>query len=823
MYLRSLEIAGFKSFAKRSQLELSNGVVGIVGPNGAGKSNLADAIRWVLGEQSVKLMRTKKSEEVIFAGTQSRPRASMAEVSILLDNSDNAMPIEFSEVQITRRLYRSGESEYLLNGRRARLLDVAEILAQSGFGQQSYSVIGQGMIDSILLATPAARKTMFDEASGIKTYDLRREVTRKKMAATLENINKIELNINQLRPLHEQLGGKIATARRHSILQTQMSEYQQAFIDFELTKLQKQRQQLSSQLEQKQIELATCQTKLADLHQRQSDISKTQAQAQKNLAQIQKDLILAETERDQDYDRLATATAELKLQQAASQAAEELNKSVAQVENLILRQMTKLDKIKASHKQIEKQNRAYEQEISAYNDRLDIFNRELTDFRNRLAKNQKSDFILHALGLVKMLKLELRKPDLSRPDLAVLLHKLGRIIKIASEDNAADLLSSINKQQKIITREMSKREDIIELQTNDIIKMRSLELDMAYLEKELIEARKHKSELETKQSGADTKELSKTANLVDKITGKIEQADEHIASLRASLVAPAESKETLELTQIASQIERNSAQQATLRVEFDQLNSELQRLDKTQAEVVEQAQNWGLAASGQASDKPIDLAEIHRLEGELATLSDVDQSTREQYEQISTKLEYLQTQHQDLTTSIADMEKINQNLDRLIMETFVTAFAKINHQFGHFFKQLFGGGTAELKLEKGEDGSYGVEIVVNPPGKRIELLVSLSGGERAMASLALLAAILSVNPSPFVVLDEVDAALDDANSAKFNKIIKELSRRSQLIIITHNHQTMQQATELVGVAPHKGADSKLIHVKLAQARQLTEV
>lgn len=823
MYLRSLEIAGFKSFGTRTRLELSPGIVGIVGPNGAGKSNLSDALRWVLGAQSAKLLRTKKSEEVIFGGGEKKARASLAEVTIVLDNSDHAMPIEFSQVQITRRLYRSGESEYLLGGRKVRLLDVAEILAQSGFGQNSYSFIAQGTIDSLLLATPSERKLMFDEASGIRTFELRRDQTNKKLAQAKENLAQTDRLIDGLIPQRDSLKAKSETISRKTELENKLTDLRQAYLDFQTAQLSIQRQNRTDELEKKQAELTELRQNLHSLHQTQKQRDSEQQKRTGQLTKLRDQLNRAEAKRDTEYEDLARATAELELLKSQAQSEIEsaaADKTDAQKIAILEKKLTTIEKQYAA---LEQKNRGYEEKIAVFDDKLRELNDDLAVLRRRLNKNQKSDYVLHALGLISMLRRELKRQQLERQTFTLLLHKLSRVIKLASEENPAELLSSINKQQKLITREMSRREEILEVQTAEIIKMRALELDTSYLEKELAALRRAQTDHTQQSASEDLKnQLQKKQTKVAKLSAKVEAADEQVETLRSQLLAPTELADTATDKEFVASVETISRQQAAASEQLKHLESELAELAGRQTELTKLGRLWRLQTKPNSNLSSASLGDIHRLEGELALLQEVDPASPGEYKQISQKLDFLQSQHADLVKAVEDMEKIQRNLDKLIMEKFEHSFAKINKKFSHYFEQLFDGGRAELKLQKNPEGEYGIEIIACPPGKKVELLSSLSGGEKALASTALLAAILTVNPSPFVVLDEVDAALDDLNSIKFNKILKELSHRSQLIIITHNHQTMQQANELVGVAPQPGGDSKLLHVRLQKARQLAE-
>ncbi len=200
MYLKRLEIHGFKSFATKTTMEFSQGVISIVGPNGSGKSNVADSLRWVLGEQSAKLIRGKQSQDVIFAGSEKKVKMGFAEVFATFDNRDRRIPVDAAEVSIGRRIDRSGESEYLINGNRVRLLDIVDLVLKSNIGTSRYTVIGQGTIDQMVLAGPAEVKNLLDEASGVKNYYIKREKTLRRLEQTAQNLMRAEDLINEIEP-----------------------------------------------------------------------------------------------------------------------------------------------------------------------------------------------------------------------------------------------------------------------------------------------------------------------------------------------------------------------------------------------------------------------------------------------------------------------------------------------------------------------------------------------------------------------------------------------------------------------------------------------
>src|SRR6185436_15053370 len=247
MYLKRLELQGFKSFAAKTVLDFDPGLTAVVGPNGSGKSNLADALRWVMGEQSLKLLRGKKSEDVIFAGSDKKSKLSFAEVALTFDNKDRKIPLEYSEVVITRRLYRNGESEYLINNQRARLLDVVDALMRSGFGATNYAVIGQGTIDQMILAGPAEVKNLIEEASGVKPYYIKREKTLRRLDTTSENLSRvsellaeIEPRLRSLRRQAKRMEERESIAKELASLQMEFFGNQMYLIELDLNAVNQQ-------------------------------------------------------------------------------------------------------------------------------------------------------------------------------------------------------------------------------------------------------------------------------------------------------------------------------------------------------------------------------------------------------------------------------------------------------------------------------------------------------------------------------------------------------------------------------------------------------
>lgn len=830
LYLKKLEIAGFKSFGSRTKLKFGPGVVAVVGPNGSGKSNIADSVRWVLGEQSAKLLRLKKSEELIFNGTEAKPKSSMAEVSLLLDNSDEKMPIDFREIEITRRLYRSGESDYLLNGNKVRLADIEDILARSGFGQHSYSVIGQGMIDNLILASPAERKLMFDEASGIRVFELRREANVKKLEKTKLNLIRTGDIIKELEPRTELLAGQASKLSRQAELTNKLENARKSYLSAGISELKKH----TADLEVEKIKLKKADgqlaTQLSQIHDLQISQKKVQTGRNSQFAIFTRQLKKAETSRDQHFNSLVVAQAELNVLKEAVNDNESTKHELKAVIAELKTAERQLALINKRHGRLNETAAEIESQIEKFNNRLADLTTELNRHRHKLTKSQKQEYLHHALGLVLLLGKNQKKPSLKADQVNIVLHKLARMIKLATEDKTDEVMAEISRLQNLITKVMARREEVSERQTEEVLKLRSLELDINVVElqiKDLKQKRKQLTNAEPDRHDA-VKSIRERTKVIAGLQLKVDELDGKIVALREKIYEENKSQQDSSSASIeqARAAESLSREQASLQAKISSIDAQIRHASSEMARLTGLGGKW-FGGSYKPNGLPlgqtvIDLSEITKLEAEIEVIGELDPAIIKEALSEQARLKFLTEQRSDLEAAIADLEKIIRGLEGLINEKFERAFARINRNFNEYFSRLFEGGKASITLKKDSLGQYGIEIKASPPGKKVELLTSLSGGERALAGMALLAAITTVNPSPFVILDEVDAALDDVNSLKFARILRELAAKSQVIVITHNHETMKIAHQLYGVSTDKAGDSVLFSVKLEKTRELAE-
>lgn len=742
MYLSRLELQGFKTFAQKTVLEFvpgadKRGVTGIVGPNGSGKSNVADALRWVMGEQSMKLLRSKKSEDVIFSGSTKKPRAGFAEVSMTITNENNP-EIDLPEILITRRLYRDGQSEYEINRQTAKLMDVAMLLAQCGVGQRTYSVIGQGMVDAVLSASPAERREFFDEASGLKPFQLKRHSAVNKVDNARDNLKQAELMLREIEPRLTSLERQVKRLRQREALEVEMHQVERDYFGGVWAGLR-------------------------------SQLKAAQAAAEK----AKQDHAAKEREAE-------AVEQELGKMEKATPVSSELREMRAAIDGL------KDERGKLRERQIRLESR---REVAKVQSKQPWSPLPLTKIIERIeGLSQKQD------ELIK--ELEASKPDWDKAK------------KLAQELKA--------ENQKLVSQLQQPAPEPVKEQADP-----ELEKEFNQLAKEMSDVAAKIGEMEAKLQALNRKEDESRSQLFDlqrKLTAKRHEAQQ------------AEQKVSASAVDLARLETRRDGFLAELRQQAGGLEGELEAMADA-------------AAKAEAEAEAL-RSRMQRLRSQLEWIGGIDPETVKEYETTKERFEHLSTQSTDLRQAIASLETVIAELDRTIKERGDVAFRQLNQEFGVFFKKLFAGGEAELvkiepetggdrevgssKLEDGaeegevgEEGDVGkqpagIEIHATPPGKRLKSIALLSGGERALTSIALICAIMAINPSPFVVLDEVDAALDEANSRKFAEIIDTLSDRTQFIVVTHNRATMNKANVLYGVTMGDDGVSQLLSVKLDQ-------
>lgn len=751
MYLKHLTISGFKSFAKKGELEFSAPITAIVGPNGSGKSNVAEAFRFVLGEQSIKSMRGKKGEDLIFNGSDSVSRGNRAHVGIILDNTKRVFQMDFDEIHLERTVNRDGQNEYLINTSKVRLKDVQELLAAANIGSTGHHIISQGEADRILSANNQERREMIEDALGLKVYQYKKNEAEKKLDKTRTNVERVQLLRREVAPHLQFLERQIKKIKRSLQLRDDLtqvySEYlkrEDTYLAYHSDKLTLQRKEPAKQLEQLKEELIKAKT------------------------------VLKESENDEKSSSLVTLEEQIT---AVRRSRQNLLRQSGQIEGQIL-----------------------------------FLNRRIAQI------NEKSTSESHApipVGEVKKI-----------------LGVIETSVEKASKSQDTSVLSRalvdvVHTLRKFVQQALG-----------------SIEIDTSTEEKELKELLRDQKKHEDEISGVGKKEIELTKEY-DFVKQSIE----------------AESKESREAEREVFRIVGEQRECENTIVRIDQELSVLQRdRDEFKRELQEAVSLIGRKAAdyfsfeiivngvalpkkdvvGEDRQKQKDRRrELEKLKIRLEELGGVDQDVEKEYKEVKERDEFLVREIEDLESSIVKLEELINELTSSLNEQFIVGIEKIGIEFNRFFALMFGGGEAKLLrvkprtkkakvdeedelmtvdvIEEDEMAQEGIEIDVKLPNKRVRGLDMLSGGERALTSIALIFAMSQVNPPLFIILDETDAALDEANSRRYGDMIEALAQKSQLILITHNRETMSRAGILYGVTMGSDGVSKLLSVKFDEA------
>lgn len=777
MFLKRLEISGFKSFATKTTLDFGsseNGdkkydITAVVGPNGSGKSNIADALRWVMGEQSMKNLRGKKSEDIIFAGSGKKARLGSASVALHLDNSDKKIPLDFSEITIARKIYRNGESEFLINGSRVRLQDIADTLAAAGVGKQSYAIINQGMADQTLNATPLERRAIIEDAAGVKIYQIKKDRSVRKLESTRENLKRAQELLEEIKPhlrLLKRQAEKAATGESvgHDLKEKQTKLFSYLWHNFQSEK--------------------------AAFNEAKDDIGRTMMNIQR------------------ETDKLTDEINEENKRGAANEELSKLENELRQKRNVL----TQLDR-----------------ELIVTEGRIEIEKEKQKNIR-----------------LIEEIKIESVPVDFDYVKNSLEQLKVDQEKLIKRLEGVEDLgeLQDIREYARAIGQKL------YELKS-DVEKGRKEKKDDAGNEKK----RQENITKFEKEKGEQSAIIAEMEQKTEKLRGDIQKIEEEIGKLEKMIEQEAlnDRERRKKFFELERKLRASTDELSRFKDKFNDAKIALARVevreDDLRASVKEalKIEPEELPESTEPVERTVLENEISKLKLQMEQIGGIDPMVIEEYEETNKRFEFLSSESVDLEKAIVSLKEVIKEMDQKIEKEFNATFSEIDKEFSKYFRIIFGGGIARLSkkkeerkkkkadepdisekedaagdnleeniAEEREGEEIGIEISACPPGKKITNLSMLSGGERSLTSLALLFAIISHNPPPFAVLDEVEAALDEANSKRFGRILTELSSNTQFVIITHNRETMRQASLLYGVTMGEDGISKLLSVRLDQ-------
>ncbi len=732
--LKRLEIVGFKSFAKKTILDFSNSTTAIVGPNGSGKSNVAEAFRFALGEQSMKSMRGKRAEDLIFNGSHTVSRANRASVGIVFDNSRRQFKIDFDEVSIERAVFRDGTSEYSINGSRVRLYDINELLAGANIGETGHHIISQGESDRILLASPRDRRAMLEDALGLKMYEFKKQEATKKLGKTEENISQINSFRRELAPHLRFLENQVKKLERADELRTQLISLAQTYFAIEDIYLAQEKVKVAGEKQNATERLAVVNVELDRIADPKSADTET-IQRTEALRKAEKEVFELSATRaalSRDIGRIEGALAEVKRRVVAV-----AHEPYAKVPR---------EDLEALHSEVEKQ-------VEGAGNSMDAMHAALAAISSAVK------FFFRRYG----------SPSNER---------------LTDEEDSA---FKFEQDRTVLAEKFTTVSS--HLETAETARARAREAMVALEE----------TGREIRRRILDSAE---------------EKAHEE------GLVAKAIARE-YELTVMAETLERDKTEVLVLAGSSSLSYTPLEHRPQEERKVQEDRRRM-----------------LERTEIRLEEAGGTGEEIRQEHKEVSEREVFLAIELDDLAKSASGLRSLIEDLNTELAKHFAEGLAKVNASFSEYFALMFGGGGARLTLEEPEEPDVdvdaeeqeesfegepkererpGIEISVNLPKKKVRSLMQLSGGERALTSIALIFAMSQVNPPPFLILDETDAALDEANSRRYGDMIENLAKKSQLIVITHNRETMSRTSILYGVTMGGDGVSKLLSVKFDEA------
>lgn len=975
MYLKEIKAYGFKSFADKINIELSKDINAIVGPNGSGKSNVVDAVRWVLGEQSIKALRGDNSTDIIFSGSKNRKPLNSASVTLVFDNSDHHLPLLFDEVSVKRVIFRSGENEYYLNNERCRLKDINDVFMDSGAGKESFNVISQGKIDEILSTKAVDRRVIFEEAAGVLKYKKRKEDAIKRLDKTNINLNRVSDIIGELERTIDPLRIESEKALKYRECKDKLANTEISLMVSDIDKLNYEYNSLKGDIERLNDEIIELSSNSGSydidimknkdiLKRNEEDIFNKQnglLELSRKAEKLEGDLrLFDERSKDSDNSDIERRVGELRekilvisnsirdidnglfVNREKVKGEEDSNKVIVDEYN---KKCKERDRICDSISKGERDIMDLEYKISFLEEKINsgtnipksvrmvlnnkrfkgvydiignvlsmdkeystMVNTSLGSSSNGLiVDNKESTYSIisylkeNNLGRITFYPLSsvkerfIDKASLSAieniegyigvlADLVsydpkfrvVVLRELGNVIGAKDFESASRISEATHYKYKVVTLDgqvinaggtivggsqirssnMSAITSEIEGYNRDMASikrrleeyregLRSVNREIEVKTGKISEARldikrlndiigadeerrgnilRDRDNLERELKDLEATYMGKTDDERDSIVKCIYDTKNEISDISKEITVLRNDNENIkkfisELEALAStnrgNVARKEKEKKSKEISYSKIEVRLDNL------LLNLTSEYNLTFEGAKDKYTLYMEEedarrvVNELKTEIKMLGDVNMNAPSEYSKASERYEFLSKQRDDLLKAEDTLLSIIEETDGIMKERFLETFNKTRGEFQRIFKELFRGGSADIRMVDPEDLlNTGIEIYAEPPGKKLQNISLLSGGEKTFTAISLLFAILSVRPVPFCLLDEIEAALDEANVNSFGEYLSKFRDKTQFILITHKKKTMEFADTLYGITMKEAGISKLVSVRL---------
>ncbi len=770
MYLKNITLKGFKSFAKKSQLVFERGICVVVGPNGSGKSNIADAISWVMGEQSAKSLRGSSMEDVIFRSK--KEELAIAEVSLLFDNTDRFLPLEFNEVKFTRRVFQKGGSDYFINSSPCRLIDILDITSESGIGKGLYTVINQGQIDAIALLKPGERKMVIDEILGIAKHKIRREKSKSKLSKVVNDINRVNDLILEVKRTLDPLEIESKKAQAYfEVLNTLKSEELSLFIS-ELTdfNFQWEKENAISERSLKIIE---------ELKNRKADIEKESEDFEKN--QEEKRIL---------FEKLKDVMENFNIYSNRLESIANIAISKRMIFNTFINMFkTEYSSINNAASAIISQtsftNPADSEGGSIILEKIAYLDNLLSEFKSKLEKIQAKD---DSLNKIKM-------------ELTLIIKEFNDIRQMLERDYKPGIFKDSTGGGESfgkISLNVNQARDSLRIRMENIVLLQQFCTKKASQTENICRVLENFKRAQDILRNAAYKNYNK---VIDDINSYNSKSNEYLRRINDI---------SFEKQNLENDIYKADFKKDQIKERVKNLTEEI--LDTYNISVDYIFKNYKLSEDYENSRRI-----VRKLKNEVKSYGSVNPNATIEYKRVKDRYDFLYTQKEDLDNSRKKLQELIKEINERIEVIFISKFDDINKNFKSFFKSLFPLGNGEMHLVKDQvnnEDDYGIELKVDIGNNKMIPLLLLSGGEKALVSIAFLFSIFATNSSPFYVFDEIDAALDEMNLNRYIWLVKKFAQGKQVIIITHQKKTMEIADTIYGITMQSSGMSKIVSEKV---------
>jgi chromosome segregation protein len=855
MEFKKIQLNGFKSFADKTNFLIEEGLTGIVGPNGCGKSNIVESLRWVMGETSAKSMRGSGMEDVIFSGTSNKASKNIAEVSIDVDNRNNEGPVqyrEFDQISVRRKIEKDKGSKFYINDKEVRARDAQMFFADLSTGAHSPSMISQGRIGALVTAKPTDRRAILEEAAGISGLHVRRHEAELRLGAAENNLRRADELRRQQEKQLANLQKQAEEATKYKLITEEIKKIEAGLYYLKLLEIDKEIKIENEINNEAEGEVEGFNSKISELENliklATDKVSPLREKNIENLSRIQRlNLEL------QNLDEENTRTQD---------EIESIKRSIQTLEEDISRERGIIIDANSNEKRLKEEKADLIDIDSKYFETEKLSNDELENAKRELKKEQEAvDEVVSTIaegtlnisvGPIKNVKNSINRVkeliDSNEINQAVTLldrcnMELDNFLSDLKDEKSRGELLSVNKKSQNIKLLQEKYADAYSknqsiknesIKRNERIKTIETEIEswknlLANSEKMVAELTERKNKFTTQLTELDNQpkaqaerkgQISENLRISDKDkidnNAIIEETDQTIESLRSQLNEIQEQSIQIRERKASSgaTIEGLNKRKSDL---LDRINSELALSEENILE------NSNLNGIEELPDSVAQEDDLDKKKQEREKLGSVNLKADEETSKYEDEIKKMEQDRADLVTAIIKLKESINELNQKGRERLIEAFEKVNRKFNEVYTKLFNGGNAKLELVDSDDPlEAGLEMLVSPPGKRLQSITLLSGGEQALTALSLIFAVFLTNPSPICVLDEVDAPLDDANVTRFCSLLEELIKitNTKFIIVTHHALTMSKMNRLYGVTmPEKGI-SQLVAVDLQKAESM---